>query len=209
MLTGLQGGQNSTRPEAGEVGPEVGVLRMDAPVCPRIGEDEQEAVRRVVAQFHRVTPDGCLNVSKPHLELDRTAFAVSKDQRVPSTQLGRLIRPLRKGDVESVLERRANVGQDPPQALGVRGITERRPSWICPHNQFQTENTGDARGIHDRETMELGPFQPTDLRGRHGHRVTERGLTEAGADPCLTGFVTQLSEAPVPPLASAIESSLD
>jgi hypothetical protein len=134
---------------------------------------------------------------------------MAKEQRVPPAQLGGLADPLREGHIEAIPHRRARVPDESPQALGMCGIAERRPSWICPHNQFQTEHTGDARGIDDREPIELGPFEPTDLCGGHVHRATERGLTEAGADPCLAGFVTELSEAPLPPPGSSIECPFD
>jgi hypothetical protein len=101
------------------------------------------------------------------------------------------------------------VRQDTAEALRVGRIAEWRTARVNTHNQVETQNAGDARGIHDREPRELSPFEPTDLGCRHTHHSTQRGLTERGADSCLTGLIPKLSEAPVPAPCSSIESSLD
>lgn len=156
-----------------------------------------------------MTADGRLCVPEPHLQLDPGPPTLGEEQRVPSAELGGLARPLRQGHVEAISHRRAHMPDDSPQALGMCGIAERRPAWICPHDQVKTENAGHARRVHDREPRQLRPLEATDLGRRHAHRPTKHGLAEPGTEPGVTGFVPELAKAPVPAPGPSIESPLD
>jgi len=88
MAPRLERAEDGGWPEPGKVGEQTRVCGEHAAVVARVGDEQEEVVRRVIAELQPDPSLDSLRVAQPHLELDRRAFAPTANLGVPGPLFG-------------------------------------------------------------------------------------------------------------------------
>jgi hypothetical protein len=160
MLARLERGDDPRGPQPMQIGEQVGPLAQDGAVGPRVGDEQQEVVARIVSALERDSPLLGLRVVQPHLQLDRRSLSASAHVGVPGSPFQATLDCWQR-NFSPVHERRRSVAQELAEALGVGAVSKRRATredlerWVQAQDRrdpidFQHGQRGDRAGLDAR-----------------------------------------------------------
>ena len=147
MPPGLERGADCARTQTRKVLEEHCELAKYLAVVASIGNQQEEALGRIVAALQVDPATHCLHIAEAHLELHCGALATTEDHGVPCPPLPTFASG--EGHLDPRHERRRSHPQDGLQPAGMSDVADGNPSWVDPKSRLQPEHAGKVIELED------------------------------------------------------------
>jgi hypothetical protein len=156
---------NGRRAQPRQIGKEALEFGKNPPIVSRVGNQEQEVLRRVVAPLEIDPSSKRLDVAQSHLKLNRAALVPAFQHGIPCA-LFRPISPRWKRRFDPIRERLSHEFEKPEQPSGLAGVAYRNGAGVQPEARREPQDRGNPVQLVDRRRRNPSAFDlPIPLPG--------------------------------------------
>jgi len=155
--------ENRGPSEPWQVQEELWVIGKDAPVRPRVGNDQDESIRRILASLQTKAALQSLSIPDSHFDLDGRTHRVAFDDSVPSPEFQPAWRG-REWHLRAIPEWMTEVFDERLDAAELSCVAQRITTGIEPNDCVESEDCRDLSDLHNRCPRPLGRFDATERR---------------------------------------------